>query len=53
MSKKEEPKIEEPKKEEPKKKKKVVDDDLFDLNEIETELLKKQQEQRSIEEEQI
>ena len=48
MSKKEEPKKEEPKKEEPKKKKKVVDDDLFDLNEKETELLKKQQEQRSI-----
>ena len=41
MSKKEEPKKEEPKKEEPKKKKKVVDDDLFDLNEEETELLKK------------
>ena len=48
MSKKEEPKKEEPKKEEPKKKNKVVDDDLFDLNEKETELLKKQQEQRSI-----
>ena len=41
MSKKEEPKKEEPKKEELKKKKKVVDDDLFDLNEEETELLKK------------
>jgi len=41
VSKKEEPKKEEPKKEELKKKKKVVDDDLFDLNEEETELLKK------------